>query len=157
VRQLADDRQGLLDAVRDGVGERHADAIGVTRSSIRVERSAGDGSPSGAASRTRARTIGQKEEREEHRVAVDPAAPPLRVEHVQQRPEEVAGAVRMLGIGLAQHFGELRAAGRREPELPQQEERSSARGRPSATGRSSSVTRGGADLMISLRWVRIAS
>ena len=88
-------------------------ASGETTSSMIVESRPGSGSPSGAASRTRARTIGRNSSAKSTASSKTRPAPALRVEHVEQRPEEVARPVRVVGVDLPQHRGELRAAARR--------------------------------------------
>jgi hypothetical protein len=94
--------------------------IGVTRSSSRAASRPGAGSPSGAILQDPRPHDRQEEQGEEDRVLVGAAAPPLRVEHVQQLPEEVAGAVRVLGIGFAKHLGELREERVEQPDLAQE-------------------------------------
>ena len=124
VRELADDRQRLLDPVGRRAGQRHAegerrdDVLDDRREPprIRLARRA-------TASRTRARTIGTKSSAKSSGVLVDAAAAALRVEDVEQRPEEVPGPAGVVRVDLPQDRGELGQQRVEQPHLAHQQER----------------------------------
>ncbi len=88
-----------------------------------VESRFGSGSPSGNCVAHAAAYDRNEEQGEEDRVPEHAASPAFRVEDLEERPEEVAGPVRMIRVDLPEHRRELGQERVEKPHFPHQEER----------------------------------